>query len=188
MIAFKGFNKDLTCTRGKGRFQYRIGETFTAEKAQCASTGLHCVEEPIRVLDWYSSPDSKFCIVEAKGDIHEDGGDKISCTEMKIVKELSLQALAMYECLWIKANPYRKSSDRVLRNRGHAGKGDIVIVRGKNPVASGEKGATLFLLKEEQGHKLDIEEIGVFMIDDQKYKSNKLYNVAGKAARCVKNC
>ena len=28
MIAYKGFNKDLTCTMGKGSFQYEVGKTY----------------------------------------------------------------------------------------------------------------------------------------------------------------
>lgn len=47
MIAYKGFNKDLTCTMGKGRFQYEVGKSYKEDSAKCASTGFHCTEEPI---------------------------------------------------------------------------------------------------------------------------------------------
>ena len=55
MIAYKGFNKDLTCTMGKGRFQYEVGKSYKEDSAKCASTGFHCTEEPIEVLSWYGN-------------------------------------------------------------------------------------------------------------------------------------
>ena len=35
MIAYKGFNKDLTCTMGKGRFQYEVGKSYKEDSAKC---------------------------------------------------------------------------------------------------------------------------------------------------------
>ena len=78
MIAYKGFNKDLACTLGKGTFQYVVGKTYREDAAKCVKTGFHCVEEPIEVLRWYSGNTARYCIVEAKGDINEDGNDKIA--------------------------------------------------------------------------------------------------------------
>lgn len=37
MKAVKGFNKDMTC-RG---FQYKEGETYEEERAECCETGFH---------------------------------------------------------------------------------------------------------------------------------------------------
>ena len=53
VIAYKGFNKELACTLGKGVFRYQVGQTYKEELAECARTGFHCVEEPIEVLQWY---------------------------------------------------------------------------------------------------------------------------------------
>ena len=83
MIAFKGFNKLLQCTRGNGIFQYEIGKSYEEDEANCAQNGLHCVEEPIRVLDWYE--DGRWCMVDVQ-DYHEDGTNKISAKKMKILK------------------------------------------------------------------------------------------------------
>ena len=41
MIAYKGFNKDLTCTMGKGRFQYEVGKSYKEDSAKCASRMIH---------------------------------------------------------------------------------------------------------------------------------------------------
>ena len=59
MIAYKGFNKDLTCTKGKGVFQYEPGKKYVEEKAKCARTGFHAATNPLDVLSYcllYTSP------------------------------------------------------------------------------------------------------------------------------------
>ena len=116
MIAYKGFNQNLVCTMGNGAFQYEVGKTYREDKAKCASTGFHCVEEPIEVLTWYSGETARYCIVEAAGDVHEDGNDKISCTEMTILKEITLQQLGALECKWIQEHPERKTNKHIKKN------------------------------------------------------------------------
>lgn len=185
MIAYKGFNKELACTMGKGIYRYEIGKTYIEESAKCANTGFHCVEEPIEVLSWYSSPNSRYCVVDAGGDVNEDGDNRISCTEMKVLKEITLQQLGMHECKWIMDHPERKCSKHVKKDKGEARSGEIVIVRGKNPRAAGEVGSTIFLLKEKKGEKT-IEEIGVFEIDGTEYEEDVYYRVNGSKCRCVK--
>lgn len=185
MIAYKGFNKDLVCTLGKGRFQYEIGKTYKEDNAKCASAGFHCVEEPIEVLSWYSGTGARYCIVNAGGDINEDGCERISCTEMTILKEVTLQQLGALECKWIQEHPERKTSRHVLRNKGRAGSNGIVIVRGQNPEAAGEAGATIFLLKEKKNRQ-EIEKIGIYEIDGVNFLPNVFYRTDGRRSRCVK--
>lgn len=182
MIAYKGFNEDLVCTMGKGRFQYEVGKTYKEDEAKCASTGFHCVEEPIEVLKWY--PKGRYCIVEASGDIHEDGDERISCTEMTILKEITLQQLGILECRWMQQHPDRKYSRMVKKNMGEASKDGIVVVRGKNPRAAGREGATLFLVKE--GKSKEIEEVGVFQVDGVEHMPDTYYRVDGRESKCKK--
>lgn len=182
MLAYKGFDKDLVCTRGKGRFQYEVGKKYVEKEAKCANTGFHCCEEPIEVLKWYSGKNARFCIVKAEGDIHEDGSDKISCTEMTIVREVTLQQLGALECGWIQKHPERAASQQVKRNSGTASEGDIVVVRGKNPKAAGAAGATVFLLKEKRDGK-EIEEVGIYEIDGKEFLPNVYYRVDGRRCR-----
>lgn len=183
MIAYKGFNKDLACTMGHGTFQYQIGKTYKEDKAQCASTGFHCVEEPIEVRRWYSSNTSRFCIVNAGGDVHEDGLNKISCTEMTILREITLEQLGALECEWLRLHPEREYSNEVKHGTGRAGKNDIVIVRGKNPKAAGDIGSTLFLLKEGKGTK-EIISAGAYRIDGVNYLPEIYYNAEGRQVKC----
>ena len=42
MRAYKGFHRDLTCTLGKGRYQYREGVWIDETWAECGRAGLHC--------------------------------------------------------------------------------------------------------------------------------------------------
>lgn len=180
MIAYKGFNKDLTCTMGKGIFHYEVGKTYKESEAKCANTGFHCVEEPIEVLSWYNAKDSRYCIVEAAGDVNEDGSDKISCTEMTILKEISLQQLGALECKWIAEHPERRNSSLVKKDEGTADERKIVIVRGKNPKAAGQLGSTIYLLK---GNKKSIEMIGIYEIDGVEYLPGVYYRANGRRAR-----
>lgn len=185
MIAYKGFNKDLVCTMGKGSFQYKVGETYKEKEAKCVKTGFHCVEEPIEVLRWYSGNNARYCIVSAGGDVNEDGNDKIACTEITILKEITLQQLGALECKWIQEHPERACSRYVMKNEGRARAKDIVIVRGKNPKAAGDIGATIFLLKEKKGEKT-IDEVGIFEIDGEEFLPDVFYRVDGRRCRCAR--
>ena len=182
MIAYKGFNKNLVCTMGKGSYQYEVGKTYKEDSAKCASTGFHCVEEPLDVLSWYSGENARYCIVNAGGDVHEDGYNKISCTEMTILREISLQQLGALECKWIQDHPERINSRHVRQNEGTANSKGIVIVRGKNPKAAGQLGATIFLLKEKKGEK-NIEEVGIYEIDGKEFLPDVFYRVDGRRCR-----
>lgn len=182
MIAYKGFNKNMECTRGKGTFKYEIGKTYKENTAQCASTGFHCCEEPIQVLNWYSGPDSRYCIVDAGGDIHEDGTGRVSCTEITVLKEITLQQLGILECQWMHEKYERKESKQIQRDEGFAGKNEIVIVRGKDPKAKGEIGSTLFLVKENPKSR-EIISIGIYPVDNAEYFPNKYYDTDGKVVK-----
>lgn len=175
MRAYKGFNKDLVCTMGNGDFQYEIGKEYTEETAQCARTGFHCCAEPIEVLKWYHNKDSRYCVVEISGDIHEDGTNKISATTMKIVREVTREQLAMLEVLWIMENPDRETSTLIQKERGMAAGDGIVIVRGKDPKAKGEEGDSIFLIKETKKGRT----FAAYKIDGKERKAGVFYNIKG---------
>ena len=181
MIAYKGFTKDLTATLGRGTFRYEVGKTYENEAAQCVSTGFHCVEEPINVLSWYSAKGSRYCIVEAGGDIHEDGNERIACTNITILREISRLQLAVLECQWLSEHPNREYSRHIQKDQGMAGdQNGFVIVRGKKPRAAGPIGSHLFLVREGKRGK-EIEEIGVYKVDGKEYLPNTYYDASGKA-------
>ena len=91
IIAYKGFNTDLTCRD----FQFRIGETYTHEgKVEACASGFHACENPLDVFGYYN-PTSRFAIVECSGEISkESGGDsKIACGSIHIKAEIGLPTL-----------------------------------------------------------------------------------------------
>ncbi len=178
MIAYKGFNKNLAARMGNGIFQYEFGKTYKNKEAKCANTGFHCVEEPIRVLDWYSAKDDRYCIVEVGEDIHEDGRNKIAATEITLLKEIDIMELALEECRWLYKHPNRQHSTRVQKEKGDS-TDKFVIVRGKNPVAAGKKGTVLYLLQEKKCSK-EIASMAIYEVDGVDIKPGRYYDIDGK--------
>ena len=91
IIAYKGFNADLTCRD----FQFRIGETYTHEgKVEACASGFHACENPLDVFNYYG-PTSRFAIVECSGEINKEsnGDSKIACGSIHIKAEIGLPTL-----------------------------------------------------------------------------------------------
>lgn len=182
IMAYKGFGKDLSCTSGGNRYQYKEGVWHEEGRAKCASTGFHCAENPLDCLSYYPDMEnSAYYIVLADGDVNEDGVDsKISCTRMKLVKELPLKEFVMHSLNYIFRHPYRRDNWRVEKDRGEAGNG-FVIVRGKEPFAKGELGAVLAFAKEEPGRR-DIFELGMYEVDGEEILPDTWYDINGGMA------
>lgn len=180
MIAYKGFTKELTARLGKGTFQYEIGKTYTEDSAKCASTGFHCVEEPILVLRWYSGKEDRYCQVEVDKDVHEDGQDRISASRIRIVRELSRIQLATLECKWLMEHPKRKYSPWVTEEK--ESDYGIAIARGKKPRAKGKVGDYLFLL-QEYAKRPDIKRFEVYIVDGESVKADTYINISGKVVK-----
>ncbi len=177
MKAYKGFYKDLTC-RG---FKFKQGKKYTEKEANCRQNGFHCAEDPLDCLSYYPDWDSSvYYIVEATGDINEDDVDsKISCTEITLIKQMTLLEFLFESMLYIVNHPYRESNYRVLRNEGRAC-GKFVIVRGKNPMAAASTvGAVIAILKEKENSPV-IESINLFLVDGKRLKIDTWYTVEGK--------
>ena len=85
MRAIKAFNRNLQATLGSGVMTMEAGKTYREKEAKCAHNGFHCAENPLCALGYYNNMDSRFFIVEAGGDINQDGnGTRISCTELTL--------------------------------------------------------------------------------------------------------
>ena len=88
MKAYKAFDKDFKC-RG---FQYEVGKSYTHDqKIKICNSGFHSCLNPLDILNYYDLTNSRFAIVEVKGDIQTHNEDsKIVSSEIEIIKELSL--------------------------------------------------------------------------------------------------
>jgi hypothetical protein len=131
LIAYKGFNSKLACRD----YQFVMGLNVT-EKANCRENGFHCAENPLDCLSYYSNMDaSVYCIVNAGGDIDEDGSDsKIACTELTIIKKLTREEFFLHGLAYMADHPSQQWSGYVMKNSAKASYG-YAVVRGLDPVA-----------------------------------------------------
>lgn len=177
MICYKAFKPDYTC---RGYLFDKDGINIT-EAANCVRNGFHCAENPMDCLSYY--PDFKnsiYCLVEADGDIHEDGSDsKISCTVLRILKELTSEEY-MWMCLaYMMKYPQRPIHHAVSYDTGGAGGRGYAVVIGEAPTAKGKLGDVLaFGVRSKDGRVVDGN---VIVIDGGNYKPDILYNVDGEA-------
>ena len=88
IIAYKATDKNMMC-RGK---QYEVGKTYTEEKADCCTAGMHACEVPFDVLHYYHVSDgARFFQVECGGEVNKSDEDsKFACTELTVKGELKL--------------------------------------------------------------------------------------------------
>lgn len=171
MIAYKGFESGRIC-RG---YQFQMGLNVT-EKANCRANGFHCAEDPLDCLSYYRDiPKSEYYIVNAGGDVDEDGQDtKISCTELTILKKLTPMELFMYALAFMVDHPQREWSSQVMKDKAEA-RGGFAVVRGRDPIASGEIGDILAFAKEDSHGS--IAQIALAVVDGEKVKPRTWYGV-----------
>ncbi len=179
MIAYKGFNSDLTC-RGYQFYEDRINVT---EKANCTQNGFHCAENPLDCLSYYGNwRNSVYYAVKAEGDLDEDAVDsKISCTRMTLVKKLPMEELLLHALAYMVRHPGRKCHTLVQQETGEVRNG-FAVVRGKNPRAAGKTGDILALAREFPDSK-KIQEAALFVIDGKRYFPDVIYDAAGNCAK-----
>lgn len=190
MLAYKGFNSKLQATMGKGTYQFEPGHTYEESKCKCATNGFHCAENPLCALSYYSVMNARFFIVEAAGDINQDGkGSRISCTKITLIREITRIQIATMACNYIAKYPERDmESSYAVRDKGTCLRAeDFIIVRGKQPVAAGVEGSYLFLLQEKPGSK-EIEGIYPVKIDGKEYRKDTWYGIRGGAVCEKKRC
>ena len=97
IIAYKGFNKDLTCRC----FQYEIGKEYEEKEVSVCERGFHACENPFDVLDFYGDVlDNRFCKVEQSGTIKKDDKKQAS-SKIKVVAEIGFTGLFKAGIEWI---------------------------------------------------------------------------------------
>lgn len=154
MVAFKGFSPDLTARLGRGRYQFAPRHTYREEKSKTASCGFHCCENPFDCLDYYSLGADRFFLVEAAGSIDEDEHNRISCTEITLLKELDIKEFAGYGMMYMVNHPMRTGWEKscmnavVARDKADGMGRMIAIARGKRPRARGREGTVIGLVME----------------------------------------
>ena len=179
--AYKMFNEDLTCTKGRGRFQYQIGEWMEEPEANCVRNGFHCAKNPLDCLSYYPDWDRSQCwVVEIGGDIDEDRVDsKISCTKIRLVRRLTLEEFVAEACTYMIHHPQMRTSCQVSGGPAEAGRNHFVIVRCEEPLGRGKAGDVIGLLKENP-RTGQIWAGNVFTVGTPAHKADTWYNVFGE--------
>lgn len=181
MLAYKGFKPDLSCSSGGNTFQYKVGVLNETDQAKCSRNGFHCAEDPLDVLAYYSNwENSVYYIVDALGDINEDGDDsKISCTQMRLLKKLTLEQFVMESLIYMSNHPLRNTSSLYVATDRGTSNNLFIIVRGKAPIAKGKIGTYIGFAQETPENK-EIEIISVYYIDGEKFKPDIWYSISGE--------
>lgn len=182
MIAYKGFTKDLTARMGRG-FQFQPGETVMEENSKTVRSGFHCCENPFECLAYYPlGQDNRYFMVEASGSIDEDADERISCTEMTLVRELSVMELAGHGMMYMVKHPIRdkwqqcRSGITVAKDKAEGTeKKFIAIARGAAPRVKGVQGAILGLIVEPE--KGNIVSAKLFIVGEEQ--AGKWYTLNG---------
>lgn len=161
MKAYKGFSENLWSRLGDGKEEtckFEIGETKTVPESKTVRSGFHCCENPFECLTYYQMDGkNRFFIVEAAGDIDEDESQRIACTELTLIKELTRTEFAFEGLKYMIEHPLRNDwkqshgSVQVKEDECEAKtNGDIAIARGKNPIVKGPEGSILGLIVESE--------------------------------------
>lgn len=167
MLAYKGFNKGLTCRD----YKFLAGKKSITKEANCVKNGFHAAEDPLDVFKYYPNiEESEYWLVRLEGDIHEDGNDsKISCTELTPIRELSIPEMAAAALIYIQKHPNRTHKENYSNKA-------FKIAVGENPVLSGELGQFLgFAVRIGK----EIPEISIFQIDGEQFLPNTEYDYSG---------
>ena len=109
MDGYKGFDENLKC-RG---YQFEIGETYEESKAVLCQSGFHFCKYPLAVFDYYHPSDSRYCLIEADGQIEsDDDGSKVCASRLKVGLEIGLPGLIKAAVEYIKENVDWKNSKK----------------------------------------------------------------------------
>lgn len=184
MIAFKGFTPELTSRLGDGNAKnctFKPGATMRSEKSKTARTGYHCCENPAECLAYYPwDGKNRFWMVEASGDIDEDEYERIACTKITLLEELTPASFAANCIRYICEHPQRKNwqQDRrgvqIKKDQAKAdAEGNIAIARGEHPRVKGVEGSILGLIVEKDGKIIGVKGINLAG-KNQKYANKWL--------------
>lgn len=181
MLAYKGFKKGFVC-RG---YKFNREGWNEEKKANCVKNGFHAATNPLDCLRYYHDfKNSVYAVVECAGDMDEDEIDsKITCTRMRIIKELSPADFIIEALLYIAEHPKMKRSSCVKVNQSVSGSAGYAISEGANPKCMGtSKGDVLGYIRNENDK---ITGLYFAVVDGESVKPGEWYSYNDLAGRKV---
>ncbi len=123
MKAYKGFNKDMTCTpEGCAPFQYKEGETYEEPEAKLCEKGFHACERPLDVFGYYAPGASVYHEVELEDVSAERKEDTKVCGKtIKIGAKLDVVGLVKAQFDYVKSHTTTEDTDPKKANAGDYG-------------------------------------------------------------------
>ena len=122
MKAYKGFNKDLTCTPKGRAFQYKEGETYHEDEAVLCEKGFHACERPLDVFGYYAPGTSVYHEVDLEDVSAERKEDTKVCGKtIKIGAKLDVAGLVKAQFDYIKSHTTMEDTDPKKANAGNCG-------------------------------------------------------------------
>ena len=182
IVGVKGFDLNLKCRD----YQFEVGKTHKEKSAKCCKSGFHFCENPLDVFGYYPPGESRFCIVEGSGDIDREGDDsKVSCTELKVVREIQPFEFADLAKEYIlknvtdeKSNTGNYSSSSNTGNYSSSsvsGSESVAIVTGYQGKAKGALGCWIVLT--ERNSEMEILDIRAVKVDGDSIKADTYYQL-----------
>ena len=118
MIAYKGFNKDMTC-RG---FQFEEGKTYEEDSAELCRNGFHACEMPLNIFEYYEPGSSVYHRVELEDVSPERKEDsKVCAKKIKIGARLSIGELVKLQAEYVKDHTTTEHTDPKRATAGDYG-------------------------------------------------------------------
>ena len=151
MIAYKGFNKDMTC-RG---FQFEEGKTYEEDSAELCRNGFHACEMPLNVFEYYVPGSSVYHRVELEDVSPERKEDsKVCAKKIKIGARLSIGELVKLQAEYVKDHTTTEHTDpkratagdygaSTAGNYGASTAGDSGAATSRGSSASGNNGVSV---------------------------------------------
>ena len=135
MLAYKGFNKDMTC-RG---YQFEEGREYYEDNAVLCESGFHACENPLDCFSYYSPADSVYHEVELD-EVSEKKSDdsKICGKHIKIGARLNILNIVNLAVEYInsKIDDEKKETNTGYRSAAtNTGDQSAAAVEGKDSVA-----------------------------------------------------
>lgn len=148
-IAYKGFNKDMTCRD----FQYEQGKEYIHNgDIKVCDKGFHACENPIEAFSYYAPGNSVYHQVEQSGEIvkHED---KTCSSKIKIGARIDIAGICKATFDYVKSHCTNEnnaeagkpatagdSGAATSRGKSTSGKNGLSVARGNNAMVRGGLG------------------------------------------------